>query len=369
VPRLYAEDSRSGSTILKGLSDLDRPGYVGRMMNDRLMDVVFPVRDQSIARVVADLSEPDAGKAADNLVTNEDSFARVSGDLERLAPKGGVSLGVGPDQNFTFVAHSRPTLAFVLDFRRRNALLHFVHKALLALSKDRADYLGRLTARTPRVLPSNPSADELVAAFEGVEMDRARLDATIASVADSLRPLNLVNDNEWADLATIQAKLAGPGLNARFLALPMYPTFGRLIRSHDRQDNPAHFLARDDWFQTVRNLQIGDRLIPITGDFAGNQALASLGDWLRRRGLSISVFYASDVEFFLLRSGRFAAYAANLARLPWQEGALLIRTSTREIPHPERCPGDSSTTILRPVARFLEAAEAGRIKSVDDLFH
>jgi hypothetical protein len=338
------------------------------MTDERLMDVVFPARDQALARVVADLSEPETGRPADNLVTNEDSFARVVGELDRLAPAGGVYLGVGPDQNFTYIAHARPRLAIVLDFRRRNALLHLAHKALFALARDRVAYLERLLARRPSRLPANPTADDLVAAFERAPMDRARLDATIAEVASYLRPLRVVADGEWAELATIQAKLAGPGLDARFLALTMYPTFGRLVRSTDREGRPAHFLAREEWFQVVRAAQLGDRVIPLVGDFAGPAALPALAAWLRRRGLTVSAFYASDVEFFLLRSGRFPAYAANLAGLPWSEGALILRTSTREIPHPERMPGDSSTTIVRPVAPFLEEGKAGRIGTVEDLF-
>ena len=335
------------------------------MTPDRLMDVVFPARDQSLARIVAGLSEPEAGRAADNLVTNEDSFARVA---DRLEPGGGVYLGVGPDQNFAFIAHARPSLAFVLDFRRRNALLHLAHKALFALARDRVSYLARLFSRQPKKLPPDPSADELVAAFEGVAMDRTRLDATIADVASYLRPLGVVDDPEWPEIATILAKLAGPGLNSRFLALPMYPTIGQLIRSKDRLGRPAHFLARQEWYRVVRDAQVGDRVIPLVGDFAGPTALATLGDWLRRRSLAVSTFYASDVEFFLIRSGRFPTYATNLEKLPWAEGAVLIRTSTREIPHPERRPGDSSTTILRPVAPFLEAARSGRVKSIEDLF-
>ncbi len=332
------------------------------------MDVVFPVRDQNLSKVVESLSEPDAGKAADNFVTNEDSFARVATDLERLAPRDGVYLGVGPDQNFTYIARAQPRLAFILDFRRRNSLLHFVHKALFALADDRAGYLTRLLARAPRPLPANPSADDLVAAFEGVELDRARLIELTAKVADTLRPFNLLSDPECLEMATIQAKLAGPGLSCRFLALPMYPTLGRLIRAHDLQNEPAHFLAQEAWYQAVRTLQIGDRVIPLVGDFAGPHALNALGEWLRRRGLAVSVFYASDVEFFLLRSGRLNAYADNLARLPWKKDAVLIRTSTREINHPERQGGDSSTTILRPAADFIEKVRAGGIRSVDDLF-
>ncbi len=339
------------------------------MMIDYLMDVVFPARDQDIDRVVAGLSEPETGRPADNLITNEDSFARVAADLERHAPAGGVYLGVGPDQNFTYIAHARPRLAFVLDFRRRNALLHLAHKAVFAHAPDRVSYLARLTARTPRPLPEDPTADELAAAFEGSETRPrpARRD-------DRRRRAATSDPSAWSSTAsgprcsTILAKLAGPGLNARFLALPMYPTLGRLIRSRDRLGRPAHFLARESWYQAVRSAQLGDRFLPLVGDFAGPTALPALAAWLRRRGLAVSAFYASDVEFFLLRSGRFAAYAANLSRLPWLEGAVLIRTSTREIDHAERFPGESSTTILRPVAPFLEAAQSGQIGRVEDLF-
>ena len=337
------------------------------MVHERLMDVAFPARDQSLARVVADLSEPESGRPADNLMTNEDSFARIAARLGQLEP-GGVYVGVGPDQNFTLMAHVRPRLAFVLDFRRRNALLHFAHKALLALARDRAAYLGRVWARGPARLPANPSVDDLVAAFEGVPMVRSKLDASIAEVADYLRPLGVLAGSEWPEIATIQAKLAGPGPNARFLALPMYPTIGRLIRSRDRLDHPSHFLAREEWYQSVREAQIGDRVIPLVGDFAGPRALPKLANWLRRRDLRVSAFYASDVEFFLLRSGKFAGYVANLAQLPWSKDAVLIRTSTREIAHPERSPGDSSTTIVRPVVRFLREAREGRIRTVEDLF-
>jgi hypothetical protein len=338
------------------------------MTRERLMDVVFPARDQSLARVISDLSEPETGRAADNLVTNEDSFARVAGELERLAPEGGVYLGVGPDQNLTYIARARPRLAFVLDFRRRNALLHLAHKALFAIAPDRASYLARLTARSPGSLPEDPTADRLVEAFTRPEMDRGQLDRAIAGVAGYLGPLGVVGVDEWPELAKIQARLAGPGLDSRFLALTMYPTLGRLIRSHDRSGRPGHFLARESWYRDVRDAQIGDRVIPIVGDFAGSKALPALGGWLRARGLAVSVLYLSDVEFFLLRSGRFAAFVENLTRLPWRDGAVLIRSSTREIVHPDRSPGDSSTTILRPVAPFLEGARAGHFRSVDDLF-
>jgi len=302
------------------------------------------------------------------LVSNEDSYPRVAGELARRVRPGGVYLGVGPDQNFTLIAHARPALAFVVDYRRRNLILQLLHRALFSLAADRAGYLRLLTARDPGRLPANPSPQELVAAFTRAEFDRDRLAAAVVEVDRMLRPLDALRENEWSDLATIQTRLAGPGMSARFLALPMYPTFGRLVTTPDRDGRPAHVLASEPLYQAVRSLQRGDRLVPLVVDFAATGSFDRLGTWLRERGLTVGVLYASDVEFFLLRAGTFGTYLANLSHLPWSDGAVIVRTSTREIRHPERHRGDSSTTVVRDAAAFLAAGRSGAIRTPDDLF-
>src|SRR5205823_5070944 len=138
------------------------------------------------------------------------------------------------------------------------------------------------------------TAAALVAAFDRPPMDRALLDATIAEVARFLRPLGVVGDEEWPALATIQAKLAGPGLRAQFLALPGYPTLARLIRTPDRDGRPAHHLASEPFYQAVRRAQVDDRAVPLVGDYAGRSPLPRLGDWLRGRGLAVALLYISD---------------------------------------------------------------------------
>jgi hypothetical protein len=333
-----------------------------------LQHLIFPGRAASYGELIRALSEPETGPHGDNFLTNEDSFPRVVGALGRQAPGGGVYVGVGPDQNFTYIARCRPDVSFVLDYRRRNLRLHLLHKALFMLSEDRVAYLTRLTCRRPGPMPEGPTADQLVGAFEAVPFEGRLLERTRAEVVRLLRPLGVLGEDEWEDLATIQARVAGPGLNARFLALPIYPTFGQLIRTADRDGRPAHLLATEESYRSVRDAQLGDRVLPLVADLAGDAALPRLADWLRRRGLAVSVVYVSDVEFFLLRGGRFDAYVANLDRLPRAEGALIVRSSTREIDHPDRVPGDSSTTVLRPLAPFLDAARAGLIRSADDLF-
>ena len=341
---------------------------LGSAMNG-LASFLFPSRDETLTRLISALSEPDSGPPADNLVSNEDSYVCGAGDLADTAHAGGVYLGVGPDQNFSMIAASRPDLAFVVDYRRRNLRLLMLHRALMALAKDRRGYLSRLTARPP-IGPSGGDATgaEMAEAFGRGSMDRGRLDEEVFEVARYLRPFGLLEPAEWADLATIQAKLAGPGVNARFLGLPGYPTLKRMMGATDHEGRRSHFLESEAAYGFVRDLQIADRLVPIVGDLAGHAAFARLADWLNRHGLEVATVYVSDVEFFLLRAGRFAPYVVNLSALPRRKDARIVRTSTRPLAHPERKPGDRATTIVRDLGEFLNRAGLEEFREPEDLF-
>jgi len=293
--------------------------------------------------------------------------------IERLAagvdPENvGVYLGVGPDQNFTYIAHLQPSWSFILDHRRRNLRLHLLHKALFELAENRVAYLKRLTAREPKGLPDDPSAEELVAVFERARFDPDLLKQARVEVFRRLRPLGVLRPDEWRDLATIQARIAGPGMKARFLAMPIHPTFAELILTRDRDGRRFHMLTSEDLYQRVRAAQRAHRIAPLVADWAGTTALPTLAGWLNDQGLEVATVYVSDVEFFLLRAGRFDAYLANLERLPRRPDARIIRSSTRPIDHSERLPDHDATTIVRPLEPFLEAARAGRIADADDLF-
>ena len=56
-------------------------------------------------------------------------------------------VGVGPDQNFTYIAALKPRIAFIVDIRRQNMLLHLMYKALIELSPTREEFLSRLFSR------------------------------------------------------------------------------------------------------------------------------------------------------------------------------------------------------------------------------
>ena len=68
-------------------------------------------------------------------------------ELQRTTKTGGVYLGVGPDQNFTYIVALKPKIAFIFDIRRQNMLTHLMYKALIEQSTDRADFISRLFSR------------------------------------------------------------------------------------------------------------------------------------------------------------------------------------------------------------------------------
>ena len=103
--------------------------------------------DEAFWKMVTEFSEPNGFFRSDNFVSNEVTFQHVIPDLLRTVPPGGVYLGVGPDQNFTYIVALRPKVAFIVDIRRGNLLQHLMYKALIETSTDRADFLAKLFAR------------------------------------------------------------------------------------------------------------------------------------------------------------------------------------------------------------------------------
>jgi hypothetical protein len=76
--------------------------------------------DTTFWTLVNDLSEPDGYFHSDNFVSNELGFQYVIPQMLSVVGSGGAYVGVGPDQNFTYVSALRPRIAFIVDIRRQN---------------------------------------------------------------------------------------------------------------------------------------------------------------------------------------------------------------------------------------------------------
>src|SRR6516165_10504166 len=106
--------------------------------------------DQQFWKLVTDSSEPGGyfrNSDVTNLTSNEMLYERVLTDLLNRTKPGGVYLGVGPEQNYTYMAAIKPRIAIIFDIRRGNLDLQLMYKAIFELSKDRADFISMLFSK------------------------------------------------------------------------------------------------------------------------------------------------------------------------------------------------------------------------------
>src|SRR3954465_9026226 len=141
--------------------------------------------DAEFVSLVESLSEPAGAFAiSDNLVSNE---PRVAENTRWIQPGGGVYGGVGPEQNFSYIAKLRPAAAFIVDIRRENRDLHLLYKALFEISSDRADFVSRLFSRPrPSGLGASAGVAELFDRIASVAPSPEARAATAALVRERL---------------------------------------------------------------------------------------------------------------------------------------------------------------------------------------
>src|SRR6185295_12013847 len=124
--------------------------------------------DAEYWQLVERFSEANGYFQSDNLVSNERQFQNVVPALTKLK-RGGVYLGVAPDQNFTYILGLEPKIAFIVDIRRGNLRTQLMYKALIEMSKDRAEFISRLFSRArPKDLATTSTPSQLFTAFQAV---------------------------------------------------------------------------------------------------------------------------------------------------------------------------------------------------------
>jgi hypothetical protein len=331
---------------------------------------------QSLAGLIASLSEPGGYFDTDNLISNERSYLHVVPALRALAGQAGdngVYLGVGPDQNFSYIAHLRPTLAILIDIRRDNLLLHLLFKALFSEAATRADYLALLTGRSQPAVPRAASIESVVRLVDEARplarSELARLQARLAEIIDGFSvPLS---DGDRATIARFHRRFVDAGLSLQFNSTGRppqydYPTFRDLLLEVDHDAVRRSFLATDQDFQFVKSLHARDRIVPIVGNLAGSGALAKVGRYLDATGLRVSAFYTSNVEFYLFRDGSAPAFMTNLARLPRQPGSVIVR-SVFPGGGARMSSGYNSASVTQPIQALLDGYHQGRFRQYWEL--
>lgn len=282
--------------------------------------------------LTAALSEaPGAFTHSDNLVSNEIHLAQ----LVRMArQRGGVYIGVGPEQNFSYIARLRPEMAFIVDIRTENRSLHLMYKALFELSTDRADFISRLFSRErPPGLDRGTSVHDLFAQYGSAAPSRQLYEATAKQIRgrllDSHKFPLAEGDLAWIDYALNAFYADGPEIHYARLrpADKPGPSYRALMTAEDAEGQPRSYLAQEDGFAFLKDLHARNLIVPIVGDFAGQRALRGTADYVRLHRGIVQAFYSSNVEVYLNRR-QMAAFCSSLAMLPYGRHTRLIDSKT-----------------------------------------
>jgi len=325
------------------------------------------------SQVVARLSEKAGYFGSDNLVSNELSYQHVLGALSKMDVAGGAYLGVGPDQNFTYIAQIKPRIVFMVDIRRDAMLQHLLFKALFMMSRNRAEYLSLLFARP---LPKDfkrwndrPIRD-LVDYFDRTPLDQRLADKLKLEVHKKLASFGLMlSQRDLETIDEIYQAFYTDCLEVRYTIRDrptgrFFPAYRDLMLEKDLEGRHRNYLATEADFQVIKTLQDRNLIIPITADLSGQKAVKAIGEFLKEINEKVSAFYVSNVEFYLWRYDTMLRFVENLKSLPIDDKSVIIRSYFNYAyytnVHPQTIDNSFSVQILQTIDSMLKDYSSDR---------
>jgi hypothetical protein len=262
-------------------------------------------------------------------------------------------------------------------------LEHLMYKALFELSPTRSAFLSRLFSRKqPDKLAANLSAAELFDAYSDVPPDEEIFKKNLRDIETLLVTTHRFAltkedraDIEWVyaafrdygPLIDYNSRGGGPSGGA------FRPSYARLMTETDDRGRERSYLANETNYGVVRDLEVRNMIVPLTGDFGGPSAIRAVGSYVRDHGAIVSAFYTSNVEGYLFQggdragnaNGGIARFYENVETLPLNEGSTFIRwiptlqggigIAYRGIP----------SIVLEPIQTTIKAFRSGELSSAN----
>ena len=327
--------------------------------------------DQEFWKMITDFSEPGGYFPSENFLSNESGYQHVIPALLKTLKPGGVYIGVGPEQNFTYIVAVRPKIAFIIDIRRQNMLEHLFYKALMETSSDRAEFLSRLFARGRVESTTNSTLEAL---FRAYELDRpipALFEANITRVVEYLEKEKLfkLSEQDEAGIRHIAQAFfeSGPQLKYTFVAgygdRRRMPSYSDLMTESDGVSRNWNFLATEDQFQAIQRMQQTNLIVPLVGDFAGPKAIRSVAQYVQEHRSTVRAFYTSNVEQYLFQDGNnWKRFYNNVAFLPTDSTSTFVRYVLNSWGNDRQ-----RTSLTSGVDSTMNAYRFGRIQGYYDI--
>jgi len=324
------------------------------------------------SHMVQGFSEPGGDFPSDNLTSNELSYQHIIGKLKEMGISGGAYIGVGPEQNFTYIAQIRPRIAFLVDIRRQAIVQHLLYKAIFHRAENRAQFLALLFSKPfPATrFDRDDTFEELLNYIRDAPTSREAFLANLKTIQNTieqdfqipLSPTDVqglahVYSAFWQDNLTVGFRF---GHGGKIPGPWGFPELRDLLLATDLNGKRRNFLAREEDYQFVRKLQNQNRVIPVVGDVSGTKALRTVANYLRKNDYVVSAFYTSNVEEYLYEFRIFNRFEENVGALPINDRSVFIRAVRSSwSPHSFWTLNQQITPFLQKIAIFLNDYRAG----------
>lgn len=345
-------------------------GTAGRVAN--------AARDhKAFAALSARLSEPGGYFDSDNLISNETSYLHVIGKIRELGVSGGVYVGVGPDQSFSYIAKIRPKMAIIIDIRKDNLLQHLLFKAMFARSRNRVEYLCTMFGKPfPKTKGWESRGVKELSEYIDTTASNAKLfEKTSKDIRQDIQKFGIpLTQTDLETIGKVQHAFFSAGLDIRYSSYhrpprSIYPPYRELLLETDLGGQQQNYFNSEDDFQFIKKLEDQDLIVPVVGDLSGPQAMKAIGQYVAEMKEHVSAFYVSNVEFYLQRQGTFDKFAENLKSLPIDNRSVIIRSYFNYYApaHPQAEPNHFSTQLMERIDDLLKQCASGECESYNDI--
>ncbi len=314
----------------------------------------------AFAELVDRLSEPDGEFFSENIVSNETSYLQVADALTKAAKPGGAYIGVGPEQNFTYLAETKPKIAFIVDIRRQNMVLHLFYRAAFEEASSRAHFAALVLGRAYRA-EGDPGAggsiDQVLAHATRIAPDETAFAVIHAKLRARAERFAHLDERDLRGFELVHKAFFKGQLDTRFSLKQAngraYPSIGELFRMKDAAGEPRGFLASEAAFRSVQSLEREGRVVPVVGDFAGDRAMPGIAAYLKEHKINVSTFYVSNVEQYLLEPKIWPKWTRNVAAMPTDDQSVFVRCYLDQgKKHPLEMKGHRTATVLQRIGDF-----------------
>jgi hypothetical protein len=292
-------------------------------------------------------------------------------------------MGVGPEQNFQYIAALKPKIAFIIDIRRQNMIQHLMYKAAFEMSANRADFLSVIFSRKrPEGLTETSTPEQLFAAYREAPKDDALAETNRQAIKDLLirkHGFKLTEDDEitidrvfdvfaaYGVTLNYSSNIDGLGRATPGRGGPNNVEYADLMVIADDNGVNRSYLASEDSFRFVKEMEAKNLLIPIVGNFGGPKAIRSVGRYLKEHDAIVSAFYLSNVEQYLFRpplggSPIYREFYQSVGTLPLDASSTFIRSGNRQSGG-----RGGLTPMMSPMIEILTEFKLDRINSQSDV--